>query len=533
MDTIRTDCLVIGAGLAGCAYAHYVSQLGMSVTLVCSDELSKGANSQWAQGGIIFDTSLNAERLKRDIRVASDYTSNPEAVDSLVEHGQAAVQSLLLDELDVPFDREESGDLKYTREGGHSEKRIIFSKDLTGRAILSNMHEHVLGLKGVSVLTNTVAVDLLTLSHNSTDPLDKYKPITCTGAYVLDTGSGEIRTIIAKKTILATGGLGQIFQNTTNQNGVVGHGIAMAQRVGARIIDLEYIQFHPTVFLKKACPLFLVSEAVRGEGGVLVNAKGKAFMDEQHPMKSLAPRDIVARAIHQELIATGENCVFIDLSSMKAGFVEQRFPSIFRRCMENGVDIRNDPIPVAPAAHYCCGGVYTDLNGRSSVRNLNAIGETACTGLHGANRLASTSLLECLVSAKLTAEADRKDFDELEFHLPEVRAWESPDERADEVLIQQDMRLIKSTMWNYVGLIRSSRRLQRARRILLELDQEISDFYSGNRLTRSLIDLRNAVKTALLVVHAASLNGQSKGSHYVALDDAEIDLPSLVVEDLK
>lgn len=499
----------------------------MSVTLICSDELSKGANSQWAQGGIIFDTSIKADQLKEDIRVASDYTSNPEAVDSLVEHGQKAVQSLLLDELDVPFDREESGKLKYTREGGHSDKRIIFSKDLTGRAILTNMHEHVLGLDGVSVMTHTVAVDLLTLSHNSVDPLDKYKSITCIGAYTLDTKTGEIRAIIAKKTILATGGVGQVFQNTTNQKGVVGHGVAMAKRVGARVIDLEYVQFHPTVFLKKACPLFLISEAIRGEGGVLVNAKGEAFMDTQHPMKSLAPRDIVARAIHKELIESGENSVYIDLSSMEAEFVKDRFPSIYRRCLENGVDITKEPIPVAPAAHYCCGGVYTDLAGRSSVANLNAIGETACTGLHGANRLASTSLLECLVSAKLTAEADCRDCETVDFHLPEVRAWESPEENPDEVLIQQDMRLIKSTMWNYVGLIRSSRRLQRARRLLLELDQEISDFYSGNRLTRSLIDLRNAVRTALLIVHAASLNPKSKGSHYIALDDEKIDLPAL------
>lgn len=525
MDTIRTDCLVIGAGLAGCSYAHYASKSGMSVTMVCADALSKGANSQWAQGGIIFDTSINADQLKQDIRVASDYTSNPDAVDALVEHGQKAVQTLLLDELDVPFDREESGDLKYTREGGHSDKRIIFFKDLTGRAILTKMHEHVLGLKGVSVMINTVAVDLLTLSHNSVDPLDKYKPITCIGAYILDTQSGEIRAIIAKKTILATGGVGQIFQNTTNRNGAVGHGVAMAKRLGARVIDLEYIQFHPTVFLKKGSPLFLISEAIRGEGGVLVNAKGQAFMDNQHPMKSLAPRDIVARAIHHELIASGENCVYIDLRSMTGDYIKDRFPSIYSRCLENGVDITKEPIPVAPAAHYCCGGVFTDLKGRSSVSNLNAIGETACTGLHGANRLASTSLLECLVSAKLTAEADRRDFENIEYHLPDVRTWESPEENPDEVLIQQDMRLIKSTMWNYVGLIRSSRRLNRARRLLLELDQEISDFYSGNRLTRSLIDLRNAVKTALLVVHAASLNSTSKGSHYIALDDEEIDLP--------
>lgn len=505
----------------------------MSVTLVCADELSKGANSLWAQGGIIFDTTINADQLKEDIRVASDNTSNPEAVDSLVENGQEAVQSLLLDELDVPFDREESGDLKYTREGGHSDKRIIFSKDLTGRAILTNMHDHVMGLKQVSVMTNTVAVDLLTLSHNSVDPLDKYKPITCIGAYVLDTQSGEIRAIIAKKTILATGGVGQIFQNTTNRSGVVGHGVAMAKRVGARVIDLEYIQFHPTVFLKKGCPLFLVSEAIRGEGGVLVDSKGEAFMDGLHPMKSLAPRDIVARAIHHELIASGENCVYIDMSSMTGDYIKDRFPSIYRRCLESGVDITKEPIPVAPAAHYSCGGVYTNLDGRSSVLNLNAIGETACTGLHGANRLASTSLLECLVSGKLTAEADCRDLESIDFHLPEVRVWESPVEKPDEVLIQQDMRLIKSTMWNYVGLIRSSRRLHRARRILLGLDQEISDFYSGNRLTRSLIDLRNAVKTALLVVHAASLNSKSKGSHYVVLDEEEIVLPVVQADELK
>lgn len=533
MNTIRTDCLVIGAGLAGCSYAHYASKLGMSVTLVCSDELTKGANSQWAQGGIIFDTSMNPDQLKADIFAASDGTSNSEAVESLVTHGQEAVQSLLLDELDVPFDREESGDLKYTREGGHSDKRIIFSKDLTGRAILTNMHDHVMKLDRVSVLTNTVAVDLLTLSHNSVDSQDKYKPITCIGAYVLDTQTGEIRAIIAEKTILATGGVGQIYQNTTNQRGVVGHGVAMAKRVGARVIDLEYIQFHPTVFLKKNCPLFLVSEAVRGEGGVLVNAQGRPFMDTVHPMKSLAPRDIVARAIHQELIASGENCVYIDLSSMKGDFLKERFPSIYRRCLNSGVDISVEPIPVAPAAHYSCGGVYTDLSGRSSVQNLNAVGETACTGLHGANRLASTSLLECLVSAKLTAEADARDLESMSFHLPDVRAWESPDEEPDEVLIEQDMRLIKSTMWNYVGLVRSTRRLQRARRILLELDQEISEFYSGNRLTRSLIDLRNAVKTALLVVHAASLNSKSKGSHYVSPEDEEIEIPMVPLEELK
>ncbi|MDQ8204882.1 L-aspartate oxidase [Pelagicoccus sp. SDUM812003] len=525
MDTIQTDCLVIGAGLAGCSYAHYARSQGLSVTLICADELTTGANSKWAQGGIIFDTSYHPEQLERDIMVASGDTANPAAVSSLVREGQSAVQSLLVDQLKVPFDRSDDGELLRTREGGHSDKRIIFSKDITGRAILGRFHDYVRTLDGVSILENHVAIDLLTLSHNSVYPLDKYKPITCIGAYVLDSVQGEIKAIRAKKTVLATGGLGQIFQNTTNQPGVVGHGIAMAKRVGARVIDLEYIQFHPTVFLKKNCQLFLVSEAVRGEGGVLINSEGKAFMDTQHPMGSLAPRDIVARAIHRELISSGEPCVYIDLSSKSPHFIKDRFPSIYERALACGVDISREPIPVAPAAHYTCGGVYTDLNGRSSVQHLNAIGETACTGLHGANRLASTSLLECLVSAKLTALADSEAIANESFHLPEVREWISPEKTADEVLIRQDMRLIKSTMWNYVGLVRSPRRLMRARRILSQLYEEIDSFYAGNRLTRSLIELRNAVCAAQLVVHAATLNSESKGSHYVAREDEDIDLP--------
>lgn len=533
METIRTDCLVIGAGLAGSAYAHYATQRGMSVTMICSDQLSSGANSKWAQGGIIFDTSFHAEQLERDIIVASDNTANPEAVSTLVREGQVAVQELLLDQLDVDFDRNAAGELEFTREGGHTDKRIIFSKDVTGRAILNRFHDYVRDLKGLRILERHVAVDLLTLSHNSAHPIDKYRPITCIGAYVLDELSGDIKAVIAKKTILATGGLGQIFQNTTNQLGVVGHGIAMAHRVGARVMDLEYIQFHPTVFLKKNCQLFLVSEAVRGEGGQLVNSEGKAFMDTQHPMKSLAPRDIVARAIHRELISTGENCVYIDLSSMKPEFIRDRFPSIYERALSCGVDISREPIPVAPAAHYTCGGVYTDLKGRSSVLHLNAIGETACTGLHGANRLASTSLLECLVSAKLSAAADYEDIKSMDFHLPAVKEWVSPERTADEVLVRQDMRLIKSTMWNYVGLVRSPRRLMRARRILSQLSDEIGSFYAGNRLTRSLIDLRNAIKTAELVVHAARLNPESKGSHYVASEDDEIDIPVESHDDLK
>ena len=280
-------------------------------------------------------------------------------------------------------------------------------------------------------------------------------------------------------------------------------------------IDLEYVQFHPTAFYKKNAPRFLITEALRGEGAVLVNAAGERFMDGQHPRGSLAPRDIVARAIHQELATSGESCVYLDLSSLKPEFITGRFPSIAARCAEHGVDVTKERIPVVPAAHFSCGGVHTDLNGRTNVQHLNAIGETACTGLHGANRLASTSLLECLTSAKFTALADVADIGALQFRLPEPQIWRSATNDADPTLVRQDLQLLRSTMWNYAGIVRSPKRLTRARRILLELREEIQSFYRTYRATRDLIELRNAVQSALLVVHAASLNPVSKGCHYV------------------
>jgi L-aspartate oxidase len=269
------------------------------------------------------------------------------------------------------------------------------------------------------------------------------------------------------------------------------------------------------VFFKKGAPRFLLTEALRGEGAVIVNAKNERFMDSVHPLGSLAPRDVVSRTIHLELAATGEPCVFLDLSAMAPEFVRERFPSIYERCLQYGVDVTREPVPIVPAAHFSCGGVHTDLRGRTNVRNLNAIGETGCTGLHGANRLASTSLLECLTSAKFAAIADAADIAADDFRLPEPRVWESPSREADPTLIRQDMVLLQSTMWNYVGVIRSSKRLTRARRILLELREEIQSFYRGCRLSRPLVELRNAVQTALVIVHAASLNPRSKGCHYV------------------
>jgi L-aspartate oxidase len=297
--------------------------------------------------------------------------------------------------------------------------------------------------------------------------------------------------------------------------------VAMAYRVGARVIDLEYVQFHPTVFFPRDGAPFLITEALRGEGAVLVDAAGRRFMDAAHPLGSLAPRDVVARTIKQHLAQTGDRCVYLDLSALAPDFIRERFPAIHARCAADGLDITRERIPVVPAAHFSCGGVHTDLRGRTNVRHLNALGETACTGLHGANRLASTSLLECLVGAKLTAQADAAELAGAAgaADLPEPRPWVSPARAADPLLVLQDLQQIQQTMWNYAGIIRSPRRLERARRALVGLRDDIQAFYRDCRPTRELIELRNAVQTALLVVHAAALNPESRGCHFVTADE--------------
>ncbi len=522
MKVISTDCLVLGAGLAGSAYALDMARAGRRVELLSLAEPLQ-ANSDWAQGGIIYDTSPDPAHLTQDILDASGGTANPAAIAQLISEGPAAVKELLIDELNVGFDREASGGLHLTREGGHQERRIIHTKDTTGHSILAAVAARVDATPGIVRRSGFVAIDLLTLSHNSTEPSDRYEPLTCFGCYALDTTSGEVVAFTARRTILATGGLGGIFQHTTNQPGSVGHGVAMAYRVGARLMDLEYVQFHPTTFFKKGAQPFLITEALRGEGAVLVDGAGRRFMDAAHPLGSLAPRDVVSRAIQHHLAATGEPCAYLDLSALQPDFIRERFPAIHERCLANGVDITRESIPVVPAAHFSCGGVHTDLQARTNVRQLNAIGETACTGLHGANRLASTSLLECLVSAKTCARADLAELADDEnrkvrntnIALPQPREWRSPDKVADPLLIRQDLQQIRQTMWNYAGILRSPRRLARARRILLELREDIQAFYRDCRPTRELIELRNAVQTALLVVHAASLNPVSKGCHHI------------------
>lgn len=513
MRILSTDCLVIGAGLAGCVYAHEAAKKGLKTTLLCCGELAQ-ANSDLAQGGIVYEPNLNMEELLADVRMATAGMCNEPAVRTLSQAGCKAIEEIFLHDISVPFDRDAQKNLRFTREGAHRKNRIIYSKDTTGHAMLNALQTAVKHNPLITIKEFCSAIDLLTLSHSSVDIKDRYYPLTVFGAYVLDNKTGEVFAVTAKKTILATGGVGQIYRHTTNAEHAYGHGIAMAYRVGARVMNMEYVQFHPTVFAKGKS--FLISEALRGEGAILRNKNGEAFMANYHPLKDLAPRDIVARAIEEERLKTSHECVYLDITAGNAEETKARFPAIYKKCLEEGFDLTRQPVPVVPAAHYFCGGVYATPEGRTNIAHLNAIGETACTGYHGANRLASTSLLEAVAMGYLCARADAQDIATQTFHIPEPKAWVIPEEKPDVNLIKQDLSALRSTMWNYVGLIRSQKHLARAEKILRHLHNEIDAFYKGTALCQELLDLRNGTRTALLITYAALQNKRSVGCHYLS-----------------
>jgi L-aspartate oxidase len=514
MKIIRTDCLIIGTGLAGSIYAIMAAKYGLKCVVISCQDKAEDTNSWLAQGGVIYEPVPDLDLITKDVFNAGANLSGKEIVKQITKAGCKYIKQILIDELKTPFDCDKKGKLLFTKEGAHSKPRVIYAKDNTGEVMLKSVHKKLRSLPGVKVLTNSMAIDLLTLSHSSANELDRYKPSTCFGAYVMDVKSGEITAITAKKTILAAGGLGQIYQHTTNGASSFGHGIAMAYRIGARIMNMEFIQFHPTVFHKKGAESFVITEALRGEGGILINSKGEKFMDKYHPLKSLAPRDIISRAIYKELLKNADSNVFIDLSAMKPEYIKKRFPNIYQRCLKHKVDITKEPIPVVPAVHYLCGGVFATPSGRTSINNLNVIGESACTGYHGANRLASTSLLECVAMGAMAAEDDAKEIKTGKFYLAKPKEWISPRLKPDIDLITQDLQLIRNTMTNYVGVVRSKKRLERAEKLLRELKMQIDDFYREFKLTKELINLRNAVQTSLLVVYAALKNPSSQGCHY-------------------
>ena len=517
---MRTDVLILGCGISGATAAlRLADDREREVVLVTREVLPIESTSSWAQGGIAGRGDDDSSDLfAEDVLRAGAGLSFPPTVRLLVDLGPKLLEEIVIEPGRPAFDRGTDGELAFGLEGAHSRRRILHVGDRTGAAIMQALLARLADRPNVRILTGQTAVDLITFPHHARDPLRTYGPLACHGAYLLDQASGDVRPILAARTILATGGLGQIFLNTSNPPGARGDGLAMAERAGARIANLEYIQFHPTTLHVPGTDAFLISEAVRGEGAVLLNRRGERFMERHAPeWKELAPRDVVARAIAWEMLANDEPHVFLDIASHRpAEWIRERFPVIHAHCLAHGIDITRQAIPVVPAAHYSCGGVLVDLWGRSSIAGLYAIGEVSCTGVHGANRLASTSLLEGLVWGARAAEDIRG--------LPagdapaesEVPPWDVSDLRfdADPALVQGDLQTIRNVMWHYVGLVRSEHRLNRAVRELTHLAVSIEDFYRLARLNDGLIGLRNAVHVAVLVARAARRNRTSRGCHF-------------------
>jgi L-aspartate oxidase len=515
-ELIQTKVLIIGSGIAGLSAAIELAEKNIASTVITRSWDINDSNTNRAQGGVVYKgKGDSSELLIQDIMTAGAGLCNPQAVKLLSEKGAESIDELLLKKLRVPFD-EENNQLARCKEAAHSVNRIIHAKDATGKAIQLALSKEVSGNPLITVLTHHTAIDLITPNHHSTDKLTVYQHRSCCGAYVLDNASGKVKRILAESTILASGGLGQLFLHSSNPKGSRGDGIAMANRAGARIINTEYVQFHPTTFYKKGADNFLITEAVRGAGGKLVNAKGEPFMHKYAPKwLDLAPRDIVSRSIFTEMTINDEPCMYLDIrSELSAESIRDKFPTIYDYCLKFDVDITKQLIPVTPAAHYSCGGIWVDMHGKTDIDQLYAIGEVACTGLHGANRLASTSLLEGLVwgieSARHIAQNTAQTIDNRT-----IPPWQSnKNQLADEVLIQHDINRIQSIMWNYVGVSRSPERLMRALRELRNLETDIEQFYRNNKVSDMLIGLRNTVRTAIIITLAAWSNKTSIGCHY-------------------
>ncbi len=506
------DFVVIGSGIAGLSFALKAARHG-SVAVVTK---RKGAdsNTAWAQGGIACVTSDedSFELHVRDTLDAGAGLCDEQVVRTIVTEAPARIQDLV--ELGLHFDeREVSGHREFDlgREGGHSKRRVLHVRDETGKEI-ENVLLRELGRQAhVDLLENHMAVDLITAAKLGFAAEDR-----CLGAYVLDEKTGEVETIRSDRIVLATGGCGKVYLYTTNPDIASGDGVAMAWRAGATIANMEFVQFHPTCLFNPKAKSFLVSEAVRGEGGILRNNRGEDFMIRYDPRGSLAPRDIVARAIDAEIKRSGAPCVFLDITDKPVEFLRERFPNIYETCLRFGIDMTKQPIPVVPAAHYQCGGIQTDVNGATSLPGLYAIGEVGCTGLHGANRLASNSLLEGLVVAHRAAASAvtcRPSPSQRAITLPEWQAGNVQD--VDElVVIYHNWDEIRRLMWDYVGIVRTDKRLQRASARLRNLQREIREFYWNFKVSVDLLELRNLATVAALIVDSALSRKESRGLHY-------------------
>lgn len=498
--------MVLGSGLAGLYFALRACAHGR-VVVVSKRDLTDN-NTQHAQGGVagVLGKNDSPEQHLEDTLRVGDGLCSREAVERCVREGPGHIL-YLANQIGVAFDRDANGDFSLGREGGHTARRIVHVRDMTGAAIHNALLETVrTHSDSITLLPNHMAVDLLTTA--------KYGgPNAVFGAYVFDQTTGEVKTVAARAVVVATGGAGKVYLYTSNPDVATGDGVAMAYRVGARVSNMEFFQFHPTILYHPAAKSFLISEALRGEGGILRLRDGAAFMGRYHPMKDLASRDVVARAIDAELKRTGDEHVLLDMTHLPCDFLVERFPNIHRRCLELGIDMRTTPIPVVPAAHYSCGGIMVDGNGRTNVRNLYAIGEASMTGLHGACRLASNSLLEALVYAARAAE----DVRDVKVNRPlEVAPWYAGDAtQTDEaVVISHTWDEIRRLMWNYVGIVRSDKRLERAARRLQMIREEIREYYWNFQVTGDLLELRNIALVADLIIHSARRRQESRGLHF-------------------
>jgi L-aspartate oxidase len=503
-EVLETDYLVIGSGLAGLNFALLAAEHGRVV--VITKKRPHDSNTNYAQGGVaaVLGPDDSVELHIEDTLNAGDGLCDRRIVEMTVTEAPAQVQRLL--DIGVRLARNEAGQLDLGREGAHSRKRVVHWQDVTGREIQRALLAAVASNPNITILEDHLAVDLLSMAKYGGDP-------ACFGAYVLDARTGVVKTICARATVLASGGTGKVYLYTSNPDVATGDGVAMAYRIGAAVCDLEFVQFHPTVLYHPLARNFLISETLRGEGGVLRLANGEPFMDRYHPMSSLAPRDVVARAIDNELKKSGADSVFLDMTHLDAGFVRNRFPNIFERCLELGIDITKQPIPVVPAAHYQCGGVKTDEHGATTIAGLFAIGECAFTGLHGANRLASNSLLEAMVFSAHAARAVRD--------LPRIRPakvapWSSGDatDSNDAIVVALNWDEIRRFMWSYLGIVRSDKRIERARRRIEILRDEIREYYIDFKVTADLLELRNLALVAHLIIESARRRKESRGLHY-------------------
>jgi L-aspartate oxidase len=519
-----SDILVIGSGLAGLSYALKVADFAR-VNLVTKRGLTETSTSK-AQGGIaaVLGPDDRFEYHIKDTLTVGEGLSHPDIVELVVRQGPERVRELI--DMGAHFDAGKENGYDLGREGGHSHRRVIHAQDMTGAEIERILSEKALAHPNIRVFEHHMGVDLITRQRLvRRGAVVANAEESCLGAYVLNTMTGEVDTFSAAITLLATGGVGKVYLYTSNPDIATGDGISMAYRAGAWIGNMEFVQFHPTCLYHPAAKNFLISEALRGEGAILIDQAGRAFMEKYHALKDLAPRDTVARAIDLEMKKTGADCVYLDISHKPADFVKSRFPNIYQECLKFGIDITTEPIPVVPAAHYMCGGVVTDTWGRTTITNLFAVGEVSMTGLHGANRLASNSLLEALVFSHQAAQVAQETLPDLLAKpaalAPEWNPFGATDSE-EAVVVSHNWDEIRRFMWNYVGIVRTDRRLLRAQHRIDLIQQEIQEYYWNFIITSDLLELRNIATVADIIIRMALRRKESRGLHY-NLDYPQMD----------